>query len=291
MSSLETQNFTDGLFNPVKPALLKQFFDEGIDTRLLLLLFFSGAQENGQLYLNNFKCNYADKRCRDDLFVHYLPGINRLAKERLVGNIYAELTPVGSSVSWPNNTSVKDIAGIDTAKYRVVVSGQSATVYSVSEPKFELCARLGDGKGLVHPISRKPCKDVYYVSPFISDKTGLKALPVRSVYQVIEYLGQVLEYQEANAGEARCITLNADPEHKYRCDSNEILFQVNPTRRSAPLVTANYLGVPYTAAIGPCEPKAYCDHSAEVMKIVSLLINVNKSATDIPQVPLVRIAQ
>jgi hypothetical protein len=54
LSTLETQGFTKGLLSPVDATLIKQFLDEGVDARLIFLLFFSSiTTEDGNVYNNN----------------------------------------------------------------------------------------------------------------------------------------------------------------------------------------------------------------------------------------------
>jgi hypothetical protein len=284
LSTLETQSFTLGLMNPVRPTLIQQFLDEGIDRRLILLLFFSSIRYHGSTYLNNTKCETAEADCYLHFF-QYLGAVDKIAENKITAHTYIELTPIGSSVKWADTTGVKDLAGIDPSKYSVEVGadGKTTFVYSVSEPKLALCfGRVSVLSGAYDETCTKSRVRVP-VGAVRSEKPS-NALAVRSVYQIIEYLGQILNFQEKTAHNNRCVTLGAAADRT--CDGSNVLFQVNPVRGS-PLVTTRYRGSFYTLAIGPCD--TYCDHSAEVLKILNLLINANKSAADIPQVPLVHV--
>jgi hypothetical protein len=286
LSTLETQSFTQGLMSPVKPTLIQQFLDEGIDRRLILLLFFSSIKYHGNTYLNNTKCDTADNDCYRHFF-QYLSAIDRIAEKKLSAHTYVELSPIGSSIAWPASTGAKDLAGIDTSKYSVEVSddGKTAIVYAVSEPKLALCTgRLSALSGVADDSCTK--SRVHAPANGARSEKPSNALAVRSVYQIIEFLGQVLNLQEKTASNNRCVTLSGDDNRT--CDGSNVLFQVNPARGSA-LLNTRYRGYSYTVATGPCEEEKYCDHSAEVLKILNLLINANKSAADIPQVPLVHI--
>jgi hypothetical protein len=282
LSSLETQAFTQGLLTPVNPTLIKQFLDEGIDRELILLLFFSSIRYNGATYLNNTKCDTSEPDCYKH-FYQYLGAIDQIAKHKITANVYVEWTPIGSAVSF-STTGIKDLTGIDPAKHSIRVGADGkATVYSISAPKLALCnGRLSALSG----VDDDTCTNQKVIVR--AGDTGpakpSNALAVRSVYQIIQYLGQILNLQEKTAANNRCITL--DGGRNRTCDGSNVFFQVNPARGS-PLVTTRYRNEWYTVGVGPCGD--YCDHSAEVMKILNLLINVNKSAADIPQVPLVRV--
>jgi hypothetical protein len=300
LGSLETESFTQGLMTAVNPIMIKQFLDEGIDQRLILILFFSSVRYHDNIFLNNTKCDETKPDCYKHFF-DYLGVVDAIATNHLIANIYSYLTPIGASMPWPpSSTGLKDLSGIDTTKYSVEVVGANATVYSISPIQLALCyqSTAGGRPTLVSALSGTPsaacscarvkigsignCSELSY--PSISN-----AFTVRSVYQIIEYLGQILNFQEKEAPKDRCIKLGGDPNHRS-CDDTDVLFQVN-AKRGAPLVSTLYQGSRYTVAVGSCETDVYCDHSAEVLKIVNLLINVNKSATDIPAVPTVRIIQ
>src|ERR1700682_2421582 len=72
LSTLEVQQFTQGLLNPIGPQVIQQFLEEGIDRRLILILFFAGFTKNGITYYNNMKCDFTDqllqRRCYDNLY-------------------------------------------------------------------------------------------------------------------------------------------------------------------------------------------------------------------------------
>jgi hypothetical protein len=301
LGSLETASFTQGLMTSVNPIMIKQFLDEGIDQRLILILFFSSVQYHNQLYLNNTKCDQTEPDCYRH-FYDYLSVVDEIAKHHLVANLYFDLTPIGAAVPWSSTAipGVKDLAGIDPTKYSVDVGGGFATVYSISPIKLALCypKQQHGSTMLVSALTGEssPACTCPRVKIGVSGMCAQPqppalstALTVRSVYQIIEYLGQVLNFQEKEAAKNRCVKLGGDPAHRS-CDDTDVLFQVN-AEKGAPLVSTVYRGSRYTVGVGPCNSNTYCDHSAEVLKIVNLLINVNKSAADIPAVQQVRVIQ
>jgi hypothetical protein len=295
LGTLDVQQFTQGLINPIGPDVIQQFLEEGIDQRLVLILFFSGFTEHGVTHYNSIKCDFTTSRCHDDFF-HYLSNIDQLAeKQKIIAHKYFELTQMGAPVPW-TATGVKDIAGIDATKYRVEPYFRDQTkgiVYFISEPKLALCYARKHGNPV--PIVQVPdpgicTQDRVYVGPYRNNSQSANGLIVRSTYEVIEFLGQILNYQETmrKAGQDRCITVN-NPKGNYSCQGN-VIFQVN-SGKGIPLVRTDYEGSWYTISSDPCNNIDTCDHSGEVLKMVNLLVNYNKSAASIPQVPLVRTIQ
>lgn len=292
LATLDLQPFTVGLTDPVSPVLIQQFFEEGIDQRLLFLLFFSAIVEGPNTYLNNIKCDKYEQRCYDHFF-NYLSKVDRIGKRKVVARIYQELTPTGFAPA-SSATGVKDLTGIDTTKYRIEPDRNDPTkiiVYQIGEPRLALCWVFGTEPATrlvpVLPDQRQGICENRRAYVYARARNAPKSLITRSTYEIIEYLGQVLTYQELKAYENRCIQLGAAFGHRG-CDEGDVLFQVNPAR-GAPLVTAGYRGYPYTIGVGPCDEN-YCDHSAEVLKIVNLLINYNKAAANF-LVPTVRTVQ
>jgi hypothetical protein len=304
LSSLELQQFTQGLLNPVGPLVIQQFFEEGIDQRLLLMLFVSAITENQDIYYNSTKCDRAgDPEDCWRPFYRFLSEIDKLNRRgKIVARSYVELAPIGTSIPWPASTGVKDIVGIDPTKYSVEADANDPTkaiVYAISESRLALCYYRGTerGRGRYEPVlsggDRFICvRDRVYANPDRYAQQWKNGVTIRSTYQIIEYLGQILKFQENSEHKNRCIQLGDEPPDHRTCAEGDILFQVNPAGE-APLVTTVYQGTPYAIGVGSCSPEHqdYCDHSSEVLKIVNLLININKSAANIPQVPIVRVVQ
>ena len=100
---------------------------------------------------------------------------------------------------------------------------------------------------------------------------------------MFKYLGDLLAYQEAHG---RCITLDFAGRLNsltagQSCDG-DVLFQVSsPPLR--PQLTATFDGV--THGVGrrqQCSLGVSCDHSAEVMNVLSLLLGMNTNPKDLP---------
>jgi hypothetical protein len=287
LTTLETQAFTKGLLSPVDATVIKQLLDEGIDPAVIFLVFFSTVTDSEGVQRNNIECETEEDCLRH--FFRYLSAVNRITSRMpLIANIFVELTPVGDPVA--GTMGIKDLSGIDPAKFRVLSHDGKQRLFSVSSPKIAICTKFG-GRTVSAITMRvsEGCASSEVILGSARPPDRPPRLTVRSAYQIIEYLGQILRYQEARASENRCVKLRADFDHR-RCDEGDVLFQVNAAKGS-PLLTTIYRGSPYSLSIGPCTHGDYCDHSAEVLKILNLLINVNKSASDIPQVPLVRTIQ
>jgi len=118
------------------------------------------------------------------------------------------------------------------------------------------------------------------------------ALPIRSTYEILQFLGQVLRWQEERKerGDNRCLTL----ESRLRtCDTGEVLFQVNAPV-GTPAVATRYDDAWYTLNDRHCK-KNYkdqidpCDYSLQVLAILELLLNANKAAKDIISTPRVQV--
>jgi hypothetical protein len=135
----------------------------------------------------------------------------------------------------------------------------------------------------------------------------------RSVYGMIKYLGELVAYSEINKrqhGTERCIAL-ANPhetgEHtETLCDDGNILFAVRETISNNDALSIRYNNKEYFVRNLDREHGCYdnrpgqgennhdaptkCDHTLEVLSIVGLLLNENKSATDLRVTPSVVLA-
>lgn len=117
---------------------------------------------------------------------------------------------------------------------------------------------------------------------------------LRSTLGIFSFLGQVLGSQEdrSRPGKDVCIRLDAPPAGStaLECDKGQVLFHLTGDRAAARFgvdYDGRYWGVPNPA---PCvNPAKFCDHTLETMSILSLLLNLNKSARDIPSTPAVQV--
>jgi hypothetical protein len=310
LGTLDTQDFTKGIIGPIDLNAIKVFFNQGIDPRIALILFFSEYAEKGKTYHNNLSCdpNRPDllgEGCRYNLY-DYFGKINefvlpdRTVRQNLYrpirANVYVELRPVGPPSPIPNGQQ-KDLAGIDFKKFKLLPAYmgtdkgkpvQFYQLFSMSESKLALCDEGGNRLFAGRLADPRPCKHSEVVVPPWAPLGNGTSLSLRSPYEIMKYLGQVLQFQEERRalGENRCITL--DPWDDRTCDTGDVLFQVNAPV-GTPVVATEYGGVSYSVAMRACEIAAPCDHSLEVLAILSVLLNINKAAKDIPSTPAVQV--
>jgi hypothetical protein len=117
---------------------------------------------------------------------------------------------------------------------------------------------------------------------------------VRSVYAVLQYLGDVLRWQQDHPGQ--CISARP-PSIKGPDCGGDILFRVNAPDRS-PTVTVDHHGQTFYLSASTereCELQSFdqqssseCDHSLRVLAALEVLLNLNKSIGGIVQTPTVR---
>jgi hypothetical protein len=289
---------------------VKALFDQGIDPRILLMLFFSeydGPKPKNQRFFNNTQCvpgKYLPTR-EAGCWLHmydYLDNINMLVggkifyasdqRRELEANVYQALTPIGGPLYGilTSKDNLQDLRQIDQKKFKL----KGTQLYSVSDPQLAICRYDQDHR--LHSIflpSSSALGDAICNQDEVVFSTPPKknaGLTVRSPYEILQYLGQVLRYQE-EAVPNRCITL--DPNRNVRrCDEGEVLFQINaPT--GTPVVTTKYGDSVYVLSDRACS-KLYdkpCDFSLQVLAILELLINENKAAKDIISTPRVQVVQ
>jgi hypothetical protein len=296
LGGLETQAFTRGMLTPVDPKIVQQLLDEGIDPRLVLILFFSEVQvPGGGTLLNGFACgDLTNPECYRPLF-RYLDVINRIDTNNIRLHSFTELRPVGPPSAATAVGGAKDIAGIDPTKFKLLRIPRGPDVgkyqlYSVSEPKLTLCSGFGGKRVLTLSHLPSPaCSSDPVVLPDDSTRSPPhQQLTIRSAYQIIQFLGQILNLQAADARDDRCLVVRADSARS--CLSGDVLFQVNSPRGPA-VVSTEFRGDRYTIVDGGCQQTFPCDHSTQVLAILTLLINWNKDAKDIPSPAIVSLIQ
>lgn len=319
VGTLDTQDFTRGMLSPVDPKIIKQLFDQGVDPRLIMLLFFSQFENpDHQLFFNNMACDIVTPGTKPQFgclnrVYGYLDEIDNLlarkigpthpaeaesarlgnARKQLQANVYVALQPIGSPLtgSWTLATNLTDLRQLDPAKYKII----GKQVYAISEPRLAICYeegrhhdfRLGHHLIPLFPLpgSEAACtKSEVVVSPGPKANVGFS---IRSSYEILQFLGQVLRFQQEQLDRDRCLTL--DKENRS-CGTGEVLFQVNaPVGR--PVVGTAYDGNWYALYDRSCNMdfQESCDYSLQVLGILELLLNANKSAKDIPSTPRVQV--
>lgn len=318
VGTLETQEFTKGILSPIEPKIIKQFVDRGIDPRIILILFFSEVQPAVDLksnkepkpLTNSFPCmDFSLQRCSGSVLA-YLKAVSKIANTGIRVNVYTELAPVGPPVhakeggagATANKTqfAAKDVAGIDYSKFRLKSLKDvpdTFQLYSVSAPKIAFCPE--DEKKAATTIVpffalkttdkvREECtKDEIVVPETPSPSLQRPKFEIRSVYQMIQYLGQILAYQDYFADSNSCILL---PGNYGSCETGGVLFQVNSSR-GTPVISTPYGGRHYFVVDGSCQRASPCDHSTQVLDILAVLLNTNKVAKDIPNPAVVQVVQ
>jgi hypothetical protein len=308
LGTLDSQDFTKGMLSQVPVNTIKQLFDQGVDPRLLLMLFFSEYDgPNNDRFFNNTQCSLTttfpyEHGCPLQMY-SYLNEINKLAgggkifyaaneRQELQAHTYQVLTPVGGPLYGvlASKDNLADMRQIDPKKYKL----KGTQLYSISEPQLAICYHTkGKNRELrsLFPSRRfgdRICTEDEVVSSGGQRKSA--GLVVRSPYEILQYLGQVLRFQEESEPN-RCLTLN--PAHEARgCDNGEVVFQVN-SPVGTPVVATNYGGSWYAVYSRSCNKlgEESCDYSAQVMAILELLLNQNKAAKDIISTPRVQVVQ
>jgi hypothetical protein len=292
MGTLDTQDFTKGILNPIDPKIIKQLFDQGVDPRVMMLLFFSEYENSDkQRFLNNLSCDPStpgkqpNSGCLNRVY-DYLGAIDRLLEKNQVRvNLYVVLKPVGGTLSgaW-SLQNLGELRQLDATKYKLI----GKQLYSISETRLALCYEKNH---ILYPLffdsyasSFDACNNdevIVVNTPKIN-----VSLPIRSTYQVIMYLGQILRFQEEK-GNDRCVTLD---QADRTCDSGEVLFQVN-SHVGTPIVGTKYGDQWYAINDRPCvrNNNDHCDYSLQVLAILELLLNENKAAKDIISIPRVQV--
>ena len=340
VGTLDTQDFTRGMLSPVDPQIIKQLFDQGLDPRLLMILFFSEYRDlSGRVYQNNMSCDLSkplnsEGECYNRIY-GFLDKIDSIFSQNglepsftargntppsgdqhlsakvqhLYANVYVALRPIGGELSgpWTIKDGLDEMRQLDPTKYRLISVREAdlaglprdektpdyKRLFSVSEPRIAICyERKGYLKLLFpSPAGDKACQN----KEVILHESPLEAgsFAIRSSYQIIQFLGQVLRFQEEKRVN-RCLTLSADARTdnwKRHCDTGEVVFQVN-SPVGAPVVTTRYAGEPYTVNYRACDKEAAepCDYSLQVLAILELLLNYNKAAKDIVAIPRVQVA-
>jgi hypothetical protein len=326
LGTLDTQDFTRGLLTPVDPQIIKKLFDQGVDPRLLMILFFSEYRDRlGRVYQNNMSCDLTrplstEGECYNRIYaflgkidgLFYQKGLapafstyaNKLPNgdQHLYANVYVALRPLGGELSgpWTFKDSLDEMRQLDPARYRLIDAREAELaglardertpsykrLFWVSEPRIAICYEQNNYLKALFPSQAGDiaCRNKEVILHESPSEAGTFA--VRSAYEVIQFLGQVLRFQEEKRVN-RCLTLSA--EHRF-CDSGEVLFQVNSPVGS-PVIATRYANGTYTVNYRACnkEHAQPCDYSLQVLAILELLLNYNKSAKDIVAIPRVQV--
>lgn len=316
VGTLDTQDFTRGMLSPVSPQIVKQLFDQGVDPRLIMMLFFSEYRDGkGHVFQNNMSCDlsrpFKNGECYNRIynFLDQIDGVfianghppsfspQKIAgsfvpakgQQHLYANVYVALTPIGGELSgpWTLKDNFGDLRQLDTTKFKLI----DKHLYAISEPRLAICyetqgvlTALFDNRAGI-----SACRNSWVI---VHDSPSqANAFSIRSSYEIMEFLGQVLRFQQEKRAN-RCLTLSVEldrPETRT-CDGGEVLFQVNGAV-GVPVVSTRYADAWYTINNRSCDKESNtpCDYSLQVLAILELLINANKAAKDIPSTPRVQV--
>jgi len=319
VNSLDTQNFWKGVMSPMDPQVVEYFLNLGIDPRVLLLTLFSGVKTNEQTFINNPS---------DQKFFNYLGYVADI--ENFHTHSYRELTPINGPLGQPAvkdlagfdptkfsiRTDSKDTSKVllysVSQKVALCYAKANGEPLSTSNNKtFALV--VSPGLTPRYTKSANICSD----SEVVVDPTSISTTPaadiltLRSVYGVMKFLGAISRYQRLRSAEARgsrCITLTGpkpgdrNPE-AGECDTGNVLFAIDSsgsTATTGPVaLTISDDDTRYSVhAPGACfqttdykkAAAAPCDHSLEVLSLVEILLNLNKTATDLHATTTVTVA-
>jgi hypothetical protein len=308
VGTMDTQDFTKGILAPIDVNVINQLFDQGVDPRIIMLLFFSSyttlgdKYHPGQIYLNNMACDNShplkDGLCYNQVY-GFLGKIDEIFRRerinvtaegpraQLQANVYVVLSPVGSAMTgaW-NLGNLQDLRQIDTKKFKL----EGNQLFSISDPHLAICYYEPDRR--LHALFPSPIGDAacnQHEVKVLHPPSINSGLSVRSTYEILQFLGQVLRFQQEK-GNDRCLTLTGQTEAERRCDTGEVFFQVNSSV-GTPVVGARYDDAWYTINFRPCTKIRVeaCDYSLQVLAVLELLLNANKLAKDIVSTPRVQV--
>jgi hypothetical protein len=238
--------------------------------------------------------------------------------------------PVGAPFTLNMNADLRAITNIDPTKYTLkkLRSGQFELMAASRGSTIVLCEPMpdgsvfpasflggGDAQGAKIPVnacdptaeSQDAAADddptVTAGPPPPSLTVGADpntfTLKLRSTFEVIQYVGQVLAFQAAETAQTpdrpeRCITIEQQPAQPNAptCTGGALFHLQHQNSVFSPDVTSvPYDGEDWSLPMpAPCtDPENRCDHTLETMSIISLLLNQNKSAKDIAGTPAVQV--
>jgi hypothetical protein len=304
LGTTDTQEFTRGLLSPLDPRVVKTLFDEGVDPRIMMLLFFSKYTDpHRRVLLNTMACDPANPGHHPELGCYnqvydYLSEIDRLLafadaqagvksplQAKLMANTFVALRPIGGALAgeWNLKDNFDQLSKLDTSQYKLI----GKQLYRVSGLRLAICYEGARKKlhSLIpsqYPDAACTQNQIVDHQPMADENVGLS---LRSTYDIIEFLGQVLRFQQEK-GENNCLTLS---KYERFCDTGEVLFQVNAPV-GTPVIATRYGGASYALYDRGCDRnhQTPCDYSIQVLAILELLINENKAAKDIIATPRVQ---
>lgn len=298
LGTLDTDDFTRGILTPVTTDVVKHFLDEGIDPRIVFLLFFEGIKGygvnvavDGKAVDTSGKINNEPDNIEE--FRRFLAIVDReLGQPQYAGlyaNAYREIRPVGGPFTLDLSKNAKDIASLDFTKVKLDYDAKTNKyqINSLSPTiKIVFCRRTAASEiatpngyrifgvsDTILPANEKHWPDVCTENAVVIEN-GAHLAPItvslRSPQGMIEYLGALLRFQEQHR-ERGPITLGQPP-------SQDVFFTLTTEAARA------RFGVDYGGRTYYVNQAGPNDHSLEVLSLVNQLFDLYKSAKDIPNI-------
>jgi hypothetical protein len=254
--------------------------------------------------------NLSDCKGHEREFVAFLRVLNGL--RRMYAVSYRPFTPIGAPFRPDVAKSLHDLLAIDPAKQdvRPAPGGRLQLGVLATENRIVLCQEAPPLTGGGHaplpadaktsdtatPAQICDASNASVVTTDSGEGTYAANVPdftLRSTLGIFAFLGQVLGSQEdrSKPGDEVCIRLDPQGDNvRPACNQGQVLFHLTHDRAAARFgvdYDGTYWGVPNVA---PCiNSTQYCDHTLETLSMLSLLLNLNKAARDIPSTPAVQL--
>lgn len=278
----------------------------------------------------------APDRCGSSDFSRYLTIVNKL-RESLTANLYRERTQVGEDFDIDMKAQFKDLAGLDPTKFVVERTPRGRhRLYSLSQGfSLALCYGEKDQPGQVSlngarapsanacssktvsidigapagnaaaslPLFRTSANGDQYCAVYErflknpSDRNLKLSFSVRSVGEMVQFLGDLVAYQE-RLEQARKFELGGRLQRHNSPVTIDYCYTGEPCLSRGPAgvlldvhadpATARF-EVDYRGETLWVGPYSQADHSLEVLSVVQQLIDLNRSASDVRPTPIVQV--
>ncbi len=205
--------------------------------------------------------------------------------------------------------NLRAVAAIDPSKYSIVrtKNGKFQLLSATRKVSVVLCSDTGSGPQVVGVLAGnvaqapkvpvKACvpsngassEDDNALPGSLGPMKNAAVFKLRSTLEVIQYVGQVLAFQEEQTAAhpdrpERCITLEYENLNGPTCNGGVLFHLVGPSpgpsldQGNSVTYDGETWSLPDPAA---CTNPEHCDHTLQTMSMISLLLNENKSAKDI----------
>jgi hypothetical protein len=245
-----------------------------------------------------------------------------------VGRLYPILVrqpprPVGPPFNLDLGSNLRAISNLDPRRYDLLrlPSGQYQLATTSQGDSLVLCEETAQGPRVASivensddrwaRVSPNACEigqdttaeedmpdEVLNIGRHIAIGTapGTFVVKLRSTLEVIQYVGQVLAFQQQETAKyprrpERCVTLEYEPLDGPTCERG-VLFHLQNSTTSlySSGISLAYDGQRWSLpAPRVCTDPDGCDHTLQTMSMISLLLNQNKSAKDIASTPAVQV--